>query len=83
MKAALALGADVNLASKNGDTALHVAVNRGFRFRRGVMAKSGAHLDAKNVRGVTPIAAATRLGHDATIEAPSEVRRKRIKRGTS
>jgi Ankyrin repeats (3 copies) len=68
VNAAIDLGADVNATSRNGDTALHLAVNRGFDSVVQVLAKAGAHLDTKNARGVTPLAAATRLGHDATVE---------------
>ncbi len=68
VKAAIELGADVNAANKNGDTAMHVAVNRGFDSIVDVLAKAGAKIDMKNARGQTPLALATRLGHDATIE---------------
>jgi ankyrin repeat protein len=68
VKTAVELGADVNAVNKNGDTAVHVAVNRGFDTVVQSLAKAGARVDAKNARGVTPLALANRLGHDGTIE---------------
>ena len=68
VKTAVELGADLNAVNKNGDSAVHVAVNRGFDTVVQLLAKAGARVDIKNTRGVTPLAAATRLGHDSTID---------------
>ncbi|HVZ19736.1 MAG TPA: ankyrin repeat domain-containing protein [Vicinamibacterales bacterium] len=68
VNAAVAIGADVNAISKSGDTAVHVAITRGFDSIVQTLAKSGARLDMKNRRGQTPLALAEALGRDSTVE---------------
>ena len=55
--AALEIGADVNAANQAGDTALHAAAARGFDSVVQLLADKGAQLNAKNKRGLTPLAA--------------------------
>ena len=55
--AAVDLGADVNAANQAGDTALHAAATRGFNTVVQLLADKGAGLNAKNKRGLTPLAA--------------------------
>jgi ankyrin repeat protein len=55
--AALELGADVNAANQAGDTALHTAATRGLNTVVQLLADKGAQLNAKNKRGLTPLAA--------------------------
>jgi ankyrin repeat protein len=55
--AALDLGADVNAANQAGDTALHAAAARGLNSVVQLLADKGAQLNAKNKRGLTPLAA--------------------------
>jgi ankyrin repeat protein len=54
--AALELGADVNASNQAGDTALHAAASRGFNTIVQLLADKGAQLNAKNKRGLTPLA---------------------------
>jgi ankyrin len=54
--AALELGADVNGTNQAGDTALHVAAGRGLNTIVQLLADRGAQLNAKNKRGLTPLA---------------------------
>ena len=55
--AALELGADVNASNQAGDTALHTAATRGLNTVVQLLADKGAQLNAKNKRGLTPLAA--------------------------
>jgi len=55
--AALELGADVNATNQAGDTALHTAATRGLNTVVQLLADKGAQLNAKNKRGLTPLAA--------------------------
>ncbi|HEX6896517.1 MAG TPA: ankyrin repeat domain-containing protein [Bryobacteraceae bacterium] len=57
-------GANVNAANKDGDTALHGAVSKGYNSAVQWLVAKGAKLDAKNKRGKTPLAltAANREG---------------------
>jgi ankyrin len=55
--AALDLGADVNGTNQAGDTALHTAATRGLNTVVQLLADKGAQLNAKNKRGLTPLAA--------------------------
>ncbi len=54
--AALELGADVNATNQAGDTALHTAAARGLNSVVQLLADKGAQLNAKNKRGLTPLA---------------------------
>jgi uncharacterized protein len=56
---ALAVDADVNVANKAGDTALHNAAFHGFNSIVQLLADKGADVNAKNKRGQTPLAALT------------------------
>lgn len=53
--AAIALGADVNAANTDGDTALHIAASLGLARTVQLLIDSGAMLDAKNKRNLTPL----------------------------
>jgi ankyrin repeat protein len=55
---ALELGSDVNAATTNGDTALHIAATRGMIPVIKLLVDAGASLEAKNKRGLTPLGAA-------------------------
>ncbi len=55
--AAIELGADVNASNQAGDTALHTAATRGLNTVVQLLADKGAQLNAKNKRGLTPLAA--------------------------
>jgi ankyrin repeat protein len=54
--AAIELGADVNATNQAGDTALHVAAGRGLNTVVQLLADRGAQVNAKNKRGLTPLA---------------------------
>lgn len=54
---AVELGADVNASNQAGDTALHTAATRGLNTVVQLLADKGAQLNAKNKRGLTPLAA--------------------------
>ena len=56
--AVLARDANVNAASRTGDTALHVAAALGYDTVVQLLVERGANVNAKNARGVTPLAAA-------------------------
>jgi ankyrin repeat protein len=58
LKLAVTLGAQVNQADPNGDTALHVAATRRRDALVQALVDSGAALDAKNHDGETPLTAA-------------------------
>ena len=57
--AALDLGADVNAANNEGDTALHVAAALALNRVVQLLVDRGARLDVKNKRDLTPLAIAT------------------------
>ena len=59
---AFELGADVNAAAENGDTALHLAAFHGFNTVVRFLASHGANLDVTDARGVTPLDRAMRNG---------------------
>ena len=52
---ALALGADINLVNRNGDSALHLAAGQGLVTVVQFLVEYGAVLDVKNKRGLTPL----------------------------
>ena len=52
----LQLGADVNAADEQGDTALHKAASRGLDRVAQLLVENGAKLDATNSLGETPLA---------------------------
>jgi ankyrin repeat protein len=54
----LARDANVNAASRTGDTALHVAAALGYDTVVQLLVDRGANVNLKNARGVTPLAAA-------------------------
>ena len=58
LKLAVQLGAPVNYADPNGDTALHIAATRRRDLIVQALADSGAVLDARNHDGETPLAEA-------------------------
>ena len=62
VKAAVELGADVNAANENGDTALHIAAHHGFNTVVRFLVSKGASVDAKNARGHTPLDMANGIG---------------------
>lgn len=61
----LELGADINEASENGMTALHVAASLRANSVIQLLADNGARLDMKNRSGQTPLALASRGGRGA------------------
>jgi ankyrin repeat protein len=69
VKLAVELGADVNAANQNGDTALHSAAHHGFETVIQFLVSQGARLDAKNKGGQTPlmVAESRRNADDKTI----------------
>jgi ankyrin repeat protein len=56
---ALELGADVNTTNKAGDAAVHTATARALPEVIELLAQHGADLNARNGRGLTPLAIAT------------------------
>jgi ankyrin repeat protein len=73
---ALSLGSDVNRATQGGDTALHFAASQGLATVVKFLVESGATLDLKNKRGLTPLGmAAARPRGEAGI-SPNDERRK-------
>lgn len=56
VKAAVALGVDVNAANKAGDTALHLAASQSLDTVIAALAAAGARLEPKNAKGQTPFA---------------------------
>jgi ankyrin repeat protein len=57
--AALDLGSDIHEANQAGDTALHIAAAQGYDRVVALLAERGANLNAKNARGLTPLATLT------------------------
>jgi ankyrin repeat protein len=60
VKVALDLGADVNAANADGDTALHIATIAQFNSIIQLLVENGADLGAKNKSGQTPLMLASR-----------------------
>ena len=58
VKAAVALGADVNAVNANGQSAAHGAAGSGFLGIITLLAEHGADLNVKDKRGQTPLGAA-------------------------
>jgi ankyrin repeat protein len=58
VKMAIQLGADVTAVNRDGDTALHGAVAKGYGEIVQLLVKAGAKLDARNKKGQTPLAIA-------------------------
>jgi ankyrin repeat protein len=67
VRAALALGADVNAVNAAGQTAAHGAAGSGFLAILKVLAQEGANLDVKDKRGQTPLSAAQARGATETV----------------
>ena len=55
--AALSLGSDINAVNPAGDTALHIASAQGYDTVVRFLVASGADLNARNARGLTPLGA--------------------------
>ena len=64
VEAIVALGADLNAVSREGDSALHVAAQRGYDGAIRFLAEKGALLNVRNARGLTPLG--TLLARPAT-----------------
>jgi len=70
MKTALDLDANINAVDGAGQTALHLAVSKGFNSVVQLLVANGAKLDIKNNRGQTPLQLATGVGRgDAKSQA--------------
>src|SRR5688572_4933708 len=63
------LGADVNAADEEGNTALHVATAAQFNSIVQLLAANGADVGAKNKSGQTPLALASRRPRGAPVGA--------------
>ena len=55
--------ADVNIQSKGGQTALHLACTHGLEDVVSKLLEKGAKVDAVNARGESPLILACELGH--------------------
>jgi uncharacterized protein len=55
--AALSLGSDINAPNPAGDTALHIASAQGYDTVVKLLIETGADLNARNKRGLTPLGA--------------------------
>jgi uncharacterized protein len=72
VKAALALGSDINAVNKAGDTAVHGAASLGFDAVVQLLADKGADLNVKNKRGLTPLATLTKGGRGGRYAASDD-----------
>ena len=70
VKLAIALGGDVNASDDEGNTALHYVVDKGFDRIIEFLVKDGAKINAKNNRGLTPLACWQAVGAAATKQQP-------------
>jgi len=59
VQAAVTIGSDVSAANPAGDTALHSAASLGYDSVVQYLADHGAQINAKNKRGLTPLAVAS------------------------
>jgi ankyrin repeat protein len=57
VSAAIALGSDINAVNPLGDTALHIASTQGYVEVVRLLAGSGADLNVRNAKGLTPLGA--------------------------
>jgi ankyrin repeat protein len=55
--AALSLGSDLEAMNPSGETALHIASAQGYETVVRALAERGANLNARNLRGQTPLGA--------------------------
>ena len=55
--AALSLGSDLEAVNPSGETALHIASAQGYETVVRALAEHGANLNARNLRGQTPLGA--------------------------
>jgi ankyrin repeat protein len=60
VKTALSLGADINAANQQGDTAMHSAAAQGFNRVIQLLVDNGAAVNVKNRRGQTPLSVVIR-----------------------
>ncbi len=66
---ALALGSDISAANPAGDTAVHIAAGQGYGDVVKLLASQGADLNARNAKGLTPLAAvAGRAGRKSMVD---------------
>ena len=54
---ALSLGSDLEAVNPSGETALHIASAQGYETVVRALAERGANLNARNLRGQTPLGA--------------------------
>ena len=73
VKVAVETGADVNATDERGRTALHAVASLGFSGVARFLADSGAVLDVKDEKGVTPLAVATAPTAPASAQLVAEL----------
>jgi len=67
--AAIELGSDINAVNPVGDTAVHIAAIQGYAEVVKLLASKGADLNARNAKGLTPLAAANgRAGRKGMVD---------------
>lgn len=74
VEALVALGADLGAVTRGGDSALHVAAQRGYDRAIRLLVEKGAPLNVRNARGLTPLGTllarpATATERASTVEA--------------